>query len=158
MPLDPKHVGRKYGPYKYTLGVEKMREFAYAVGGGQPGVGFVQAPVDLNPLLHDEQAARAGPYGGVIAFPTFVVCFAMAPFGAAVTDPELGVNLPMLLHGEQEFEYFDVMRAGDVMETTGTIQEIFDKAGKDFLIVVTESFNQHGKLVVRGTWTAVISR
>jgi len=156
MPLDPKHIGRKYGPFKYTLGVEKMREFAYAVGGGFPGLGFVQAPPGLNPLLHDEQAARAGPYGAVIAFPTFVATFAMAPFGAAVVDPELGINLAMLLHGEQQFEYFDVMREGDVMETTGTIQEIFVRGGKDFLIVVTESTNQHGKLVVRGTWTAVV--
>lgn len=156
MALDPKHIGRKYGPFKYTLGVEKMREFAYAVCGGEPGVGITQTPQGLNPLLYDEKAAKAGPYGDVIAFPTFVVNFAMTPFGAAVSDPTLDINLPMLLHGEQEFEFFEVMRPGDVMETLGTITEIYEKAKKDFLVVVTESRNQHGKLAVRGTWTAVI--
>jgi acyl dehydratase len=156
MALDPKHIGRKYGPYKYTLGVEKMREFAYAVCGGEPGIGITEPPANLHPLLHDEKAAKASPYGDVIAFPTFVVNFAMTPFGAAFTDPTLGVNLMMLVHGEQEFEFFEVMRPGDVMETTGTITEIYEKASKDFLVVVTESYNQHGKLAVRGTWTAVI--
>ena len=42
------------------------------------------------------------------------------------------------------------------MSTVGTITQIYEKAGKDFVTVVTESKNQKDKLVVRGTWTAVI--
>ncbi len=157
MPVDPKHVGRTYGPYKYVVGLEKMREFAYAVGGGVPSSGFMGGPpAGLNPLLYDEKVSADGPYGAPIAFPTFAVTFAIAPFSAALTDPELQINLLMLVHGEQEFELFDVMRPNDVMTTTGTITQIFEKAGKDFVTVVTESKNQTGKLVVRGTWTAVI--
>jgi len=36
------------------------------------------------------------------------------------------------------------------------ITDLYDKVGKDFLVLTTESKNQHGKLVVRGTWLAVI--
>ncbi len=158
MPIDPKFVGKKYGPYTYHLGLEKMREFAYAVGGGVPSPGFGSIPEGLNPLLYDERAARSGPYGSVIAFPTFAVTFAIVPFAAALSDPELEINLLMIVHGEQEFEFFDVMRAGDVMTTSGSITQIYEKAHKDFVVVVTESTNQQGKLVVRGTWTAVIRR
>lgn len=157
MALDTKFVGKTYGPYTYTLGLEKMREFVAAISGGSPKLGFAP-PEDANPLLVDEKAAKNGPYGQVIAFPTFAVTFAMAGFSAAVTDPELNVNVLMLVHGEQHFEWFDVMRVGDVMTTTGKITRIAEKAGMDFLDVVTESNNQHGKLVVRGTWTAVIRR
>jgi len=156
MALDPQYIGRTYGPYKYVLGLEKMREFAFAVGGSTPSLGVVQAPEGLNPLLYDEAAAKAGPYGDVIALPTFAVTFAMAPFGEVVKDPQLGLNLRMLLHGEQEFEFGDVMKPGDVMQTTGTISEIYSRAGKDFLVVITESWNQRGKRAVKGTWTAVI--
>lgn len=156
MALDPKHVGKQYGPFTYHLDLEKMREFAHVVAGGRPVLGFGQPPPELSPLLHDEAAARQGPYGQVIAFPTFAVTFTIAAFSAAVTDPELGINLLMLVHGEQDFEFFDVMRAGDTMTTVGTIRELYQKAGKDFLVLVTESKNQHDKLVVRGTWTAVI--
>jgi acyl dehydratase len=157
MAIDPKYVGKTYGPTKYVIGLEKMREFAYAVGGGVPSSGFgAGAPDGLHPLLWDEAAAEKGPYKTPIAFPTFPVAFAMAPFGQAVTDPELGINLLMLVHGEQEFEIFDVMRPGDVMITTGKITQIYEKASKDFLVVETESRNQSGKLVIRGVWTAVI--
>ena len=156
MAIDPKFVGRKYGPYTYKLGLEKMREFSFVVSGGTPGLGYGAPPEGLHPLLWDDEAARRGPHGGVVAFPTFAVTFAIRPFSAAVTDPELAINLLMLVHGEQEFEYFEVMRDGDVMTTTGEIAQLYSKAGMDFVVVKTESKNQHGKLVVRGTWTAVI--
>jgi acyl dehydratase len=159
MAIDPRNVGRTYGPTTYVCGLEKMREFAYAIGGGVPSAGFGGgAPEGMSPLLWDEQAANKGPHGSVVAFPTFAVVFAIAPFFQAVSDPELGIDLVMLVHGEQEFEWFDVLRPGDVITTTGRITEIFEKAQKDFVHVLTESKNQHGKLVVKGLWTAVIRR
>lgn len=159
MAIDPKFIGKSYGPYKYEVGLEKMREFAYAVAGGAPSSGFTGGPPEgLNPLLWDEEAAKKGPYGSVIAFPTFAVTFAIKPFGAAIVDPDVGVNLLMLVHGEQEFEFFDVIRPGDVMTTTGSIKSIYEKAKMDFVVVETESKNQTGKLVVKGTWTAVVRR
>jgi acyl dehydratase len=60
------------------------------------------------------------------------------------------------LHGEQGFEFLDVVRPGDVMTTTGTISEIYEKSQKDFLICTTETKNQTGKVVIRAKWTAVI--
>ncbi len=156
MALDPKFVGKKYGPYPYKVGLEKMKEFAYAVSGGAPSVGYAGPPPGLSPQYWDERAAKDGPHKGVVAFPTFCVTFAIRPFAAAITDPEIGVNLLMLVHGEQELEFFDVMRDGDVMTTTGEIAQIYERNGKDFIVISTESKNQHGKLVVRGTWTAVI--
>ena len=157
MALDPKHIGKKYGPSVYQAGLEKMREFAYAIGGGVPSSAFLPGPPEgLNPLLFDEAAAREGPHGAVVAFPTFPVTFAMAPFSQAVTDPELGIDLLRLVHGEQDFELLDVIRPGDTLTSTGVITEIYSKSGKDFLVVTTESKSQTGKLVVKGTWTAVI--
>jgi acyl dehydratase len=157
MAIDPKYIGRSYGPTKYVIGLEKMREFAYAIGGGVPSSGFIGGPPPgLDPLLWDEAAAKSGPYEVPIAFPTFAVAFAMAPFGQAVTDPELGIDLLMLVHGEQEFEFFEVMRPGELMLTTGKISQIYEKAGKDFLVVETQTTNQTGKLIIRGVWTAVI--
>jgi len=158
MALDAQQIGKKYGPYQYDIGVEKMREFSAIVAGASPSLGQPELPARLSPLLHDEAAAKQGPYGSLIAFPTFAVTFAIAPFAAAVKDPAVGCNLLMLVHGEQEFEFFEVMRPGDRMTTVGTIQEIFEKAGMDFLVVTTESVNPPGTLVVRGTWTAVIRR
>lgn len=156
MALDPSHVGRTYGPYRYTLGLEKMREFAYAISGSTPMLGLGVPPPELDPLFYDEEKAKAGPYGSVIAFPSFAVTFAMAPFGAAIGDPALGIDLVRLVHGEQELEFPEVMRPNDVMITTGRIAEITAKKSLDFMTIESESVNQHGRVAVRGRWTAVI--
>jgi acyl dehydratase len=156
MPLDSKFIGRRYGPYTYQVGLEKLREFAYAVAGGVPSAAMGAVPDGLNPLLYDEKAARSSPYGSVIAFPTFAVTFAIAPFAAAVSDPEFAIDLLKVVHGEQELEWFGVIRPGDVLTTTGSVTEIYEKAHRDFMVVVSESKNQQGELVVRGTWTAII--
>jgi hypothetical protein len=42
------------------------------------------------------------------------------------------------------------------MTTTGQIASISSKKSLDFMVIHSESVNQHGKLAVRGVWTAVI--
>ena len=156
--LDPRHLGRRYGPTRYTVGAEKLKEFAYAIAGGVPSLGFTGTgpPPGLNPLLYDEEAAKQGPYGELIGLPTFAVVFAIAPFGEALCDPELKIDLKLLVHAEQEFELFEPIKAGDRMTSTGVITKLYTRAGKEFLGLTTESTNQHGRLAVRGLWLAVI--
>lgn len=158
MAIDKRFVGREYGPFEFEAGLEKMREFAYAIGGGVPSTGFSArgAPEGLSPLLYDEQAAKEGPWHSVIAFPSFAVTFAIAPFSKACMDPELQLNLLRLVHGEQRFEFFEVVRPGDRLTTRGKITDITAKRSLDFLEVTTETHNQHGRLVVRAKWTAII--
>jgi acyl dehydratase len=150
-------VGRTYGPYRYEVGAEKIREFALAIGGGIPSAIYAQPmPADLSPAYWDEAFAKE--HGGLVAPPTFCVNFAIKPFVACTADAELGLDLLMLVHGEQEFEFDGPVRAGDVLETTGTIAELYEKSGKDFVVMKTVSRNQHGREAVRGTWTAVIRK
>lgn len=151
-------VGRVYGPVTYEVGYEKLREFAYAVGGTIPSASFsgIGPPASLHPWLHDREAGRASPHGDVVALPTFAVVYAMAVFAKAVVDPDLEIDLLRLVHGEQDFEFPEAVKPGDVISTTGTITKFFEKAGKDFLTVTSESLNQHGRVVARGVWTAVI--
>lgn len=158
MALDPKHVGRSYGPFVYEVGVEKLREFAFAVGGSIPSMGFsaVDPPETLHPWLHDKAAAAASPWGSVIAMPNFAVVYAIGPFSKACTDPALGIDLLRLVHGEQEFEFLEVVRPGDVLTTHGAITDISSKKSLDFLTVTTESRDARQRLMTRAKWTAVI--
>lgn len=157
MALDPSFIGRTYGPFHYEVGLEKIREFAAAISGAVPSAGFgFEGAGKINPLYFDEEAGRASRHGSVIAPPTFPVVFAIRPFAAASADPELGIDLLRLVHGEQEFELLEVIRPGDRMTTVGRIADIQRKRDLDFLVLVTESTNQHGRLAVRATWTAII--
>ena len=159
MAIDKKFIGKKYGPTTYEVGVEKLREFAYAISGGVPSHGWGgHAPDGLHPWLYDAKAAKESPTGTVVAFPSFAVVFALAPFHAAVSDPAIGINLLLLVHGEQEFEFEEPVKPGDVLTSTGEITEIYEKANMDFFVVSTESKNQHGRVAVRGRWMAVIRR
>ncbi len=151
-------VGRSYGPYRYEVGAEKIREFALAIGGGVPSSIYPPAfPADLPRDYWDDAYAKEH-HGALVAPPTFCVTFAIKPFVACTLDPELGLNLLLLVHGEQELETLEPVRAGDVMVTVGTLAEHYEKNGKEFVVVRTVSTNQHGREAVRGAWTAVIRK
>ena len=155
MPIDPRHVGRRYGPFRHTVSAERIRDFAVAVAGGVPGH-FGAASGDPHPWSVDEGAAALSPYGALVGPPTFGVTFAMDPFALACADPEIGLNLVRLLHAEQEFEHGRVVRPGDVLTTTGEVVEVHSKGPLDFMTVRSETRNQAGELVLVGRWTAVI--
>lgn len=156
MAIDKRHLGRRYGPYRFSVGVEQIRDFAAATGGGVPGRVFGTPPPHAHPWTWDAEAAARSPYGAVIAPPGFAAAFAIQPFSAACADPELGLNVLRLLHGGQELELLAPVRAGDVVTTTGEITRLQDRANLDFLDVTTTSVNQRGEVVVRAVWTAVI--
>ena len=159
MPLSAGSIGKTYGPFTYDVGLEKVKEFALAISGGVPSSAFPTViPETMNRHYWDEEFARGTRHGGVIAPPTFCVVFALKPFAVATMDPELDINLMALVHGEQEFEFLEPVRPGDRITTVGTITGWHEKQGKDFLTLVTESRNQHGRVAVRGTWLAVIRK
>ena len=159
MPVDRAHLHRRYGPYVYGVGREDLRDFTAAVAGGIPGRAFASAAPDhAHPFTWDEDTARAGPHGGLVAAPGFATVFAVEPFAAAVSDPVLGLDLVRLLHGEQELEWLEPMRPGDLLTTLGEISRIDERGNMDVVEVTTTTTNQHGRLVVRGVWTAVIRR
>jgi acyl dehydratase len=154
--IDRAHLGRRYGPYRFEVGLEHVKAFAAATGGGVPGRVFPAPPADAHPFTFDEDAARASPHGGLIASPTFAAAFAIQPFATACADPALALDVLRLVHGEQAFEFEEPVRPGDVLETIGEITRLQDRGSLEFLEVTTETRNQHGRLVVRGVWTAII--
>jgi acyl dehydratase len=156
VPIDRKHLGRRYGPFTFAVGLQHVRDFVAAVGGGVPGHVFSAPPDRVHPWTWDEEAARRSPVGGLVAPPTFATAFAIEPFAKACSDPELGVNVLRLVHGEQEFEFLEPVRPGDVLETTGDITRLQERGNLDFLEVTTTTRNQHGRVVVKGVWTAII--
>jgi acyl dehydratase len=156
MAIDRAFVGRRWGPFRYTVGVEKLREYVAAISGATPSLGLAGFPEDVHPVLHDETAAATGPYRSVIGFPTFAVTFAMAPFGAAMLDPALGIDLLRLVHGEQDFEFLEVLRPGDVLTTHGELVEVSMRGRHEVLVVRTESVNQHRRVAVRAVFTGLI--
>ncbi len=147
MALESKYIGRKYGPYHYEVGVEKVREFALCLSGEIPSMSFDEG---FGPL-----SGHFANYPEIVP-PTFAAVYNIRPFSAAIFDPELEVNVMMLVHGEQAFELRRPVRPGDSLTTSGEIVDIAEKAGKKFLVVKSTTQDARGEVVTVGTWTAVI--
>ena len=149
-------LGRTWGPFRYVMGAEKMREYAVAISGGVPSYVSTGLPEDLHPVLHDEEAAARSSWGSMIAFPMFAVLFSIAPAQAALLDPAMEVDVFRVLHGEQDFEFREVLRPGDVLLTTGTLESHTVRGNAELFVIRTDSVNQHGRLAVRGRFTAFV--
>jgi acyl dehydratase len=66
---------------------------------------------DYNPLFRDPTVAAGTAYGGIIAPPTFINLFRERKSELLLS--ELEVDLPRLLHGEQDITYYAPVRPGD---------------------------------------------
>ncbi|HLY39098.1 MAG TPA: MaoC family dehydratase N-terminal domain-containing protein [Candidatus Binatia bacterium] len=132
-------IGRVLSTGSATVGAEHVTEFARALG-------------DPNPLYIDAAAARRGPFGTLVAPPTYPIAFmTQAMAGGMDTFLELGLNFMTLVHGEQEFEYARPIRAGETLTLTGRIADIYEKSGSsgtlDFVVLETEARDAEGALV-----------
>ncbi|MEV5802557.1 MaoC family dehydratase N-terminal domain-containing protein [Streptomyces collinus] len=145
MALDQSFVGRTYPPTEpYEVGREKIREFAEAVGEG-------------NPAYTDPDAAKAFGHSDVIAPPTFVFSITFRAAGQVIEDPQLGLDYSRVVHGDQKFAYVRPVRAGDRLSVTSTIEGIKSLAGNDVLDIRGEVHDEAGELVVTA-WTKLVAR
>lgn len=145
MAVDKKFIGKKYGPMTYEVGWEKAKEYASAIK-------------NEDPHYMDKTFAKGTKYGDVIIPPTFAVVYSGHLCMPFFFDQELKLDMAMLVHGEQAFEFFDVVRPGDVLTTTGTIINIENKEKLDTVSLQGESVNQDGKLVCKATYTFAIRK
>ncbi len=143
MAIDKKFIGKEYKPITYVVGQEKIKEYALAVK-------------DLNPLYIDPEFAKKSKYSSVVAPPMFVVVYAKEVMDNLFSDRELNLNMARLVHGEQEFNFHKVVKANDVIKTTGKIKNIYEKGNNDFVELETKSYNQNNELVVDGNWVFII--
>ena len=145
MQLDKKLIGHSFKPFTTTVEAGKIRLFCKAIG-------------EENPIYLDEAAAKAAGYRTIVAPPTFAT---------AVTndDPEkggllrlLGVDIGLILHGEQHYEYHQPIHVGDKLTCQQKVVDIYDKKGGALWFVVSETSmkDKAGKLVAKATGITVV--
>jgi acyl dehydratase len=143
MPVKTEAIGKTYDPVMYTVGREKIREYASAIGAE-------------NPVHFDADAAKAAGFHDIVAPPMFCVVYSSRSVGPAVVDPEVGINFATMVHGGQVFEWGEPVCAGDEITTITKVTEIYEKGGKGFYVFESVSSNQDGDETVRGTWTNIV--
>lgn len=143
MSLKTDAVGKTWPAHEYEVGREKIREYAQVIG-------------LENPVYFDASAARAEGFRDIVAPPMFVVVYAAGAMAPVLFDPDVAINFAAMVHGGQEFEWAEPVCSGDLITTKTTCRDIYPKDGKGFYVFETESTNQSGELVCRGTWTNIV--
>jgi acyl dehydratase len=143
MPVSTEAIGKQWPEASFEVEAARIDQYASAVG-------------EDNPVYHDPEAARAAGFRDQVAPPMFCVVYSAPALGPAILDPEVGINLPTMVHGGQEFEWGEPVCAGDVITTVATCKEIYEKDGRGFYVFESVSANQDGLRTVRGTWTDIV--
>lgn len=143
MPLNPAFVGRTAAasePLEVTRG--DIRRFATAIG-------------DRSPVCHDVEAARAAGHPDLVAPPTFLITATFGgEAGALLSDPELGLDYSVVVHGEQSFAFSRPVHAGDVLETVTRVTGI-RSAGRNELMTLVTTVTSGGEPVAEVANTVV---
>ena len=143
MGLKTDAVGKEWPGSTYQVGREKIKEYANALG------------ID-NPVHLDVEAARAAGFRDVVAPPMFAVVYSSPAMAPAILDPEVELNFAAMVHGGQEFAWDEPACSGDEITTSTKCLSIEEKDGKGFYVFETNSVNQDGAQVARGTWTLIV--
>jgi acyl dehydratase len=143
MALKTDAVGKEWPATTYQVGREKIKEYANALG------------ID-NPVHQDVEAARAAGFRDVPAPPMFAVVYSSPALAPAILDPAVEMNFAAMVHGGQEFVWDEPACSGDEITTATKCLSIEERDGKGFYVFETNSVNQDGGQVARGTWTLIV--
>lgn len=129
-------LGQEYDCFTYPpIRAEELIEYARTLG--------VEDPIYL-----DEQEAKRGPWGGLVAFPTYVV---KLRGGAHMPDVVVREMSSGGFDAGKDIDFHAPIRPGDVITARSAIVEIYEKTGRSgsmwFVVYRQELQNQHGELI-----------
>jgi len=131
MALNRNCVGREYREIETRVTREAIRSYALACN-------------EDNPRYIDP----ASP-GGIIAPPMFGVVVTWESLLNASGDPEVGVDVMRLQHGEQEMEFIAPIRPGDLITSRSRIASIESRTTGEALDIELTAQNQDDEPVLR---------
>jgi acyl dehydratase len=121
MALNPGLAGRTFPPTRpYIVSREKITEFGTAIG--------ADSEEDVAP-------------------PTFSIVIAFRAMQDLMTDPDVGIELRNVVHGDQRFSYARPIRAGDELVATLTVDSVRNSAGMDMISTRTDITTTGGEAV-----------
>ena len=133
MEIDKNKKGKKYPPYTYDISKEKIKEYARAA------------------KCYDSNNFRKESF---IAPPMFAVVFQIPAIEPIISD--LNIDISKVIQVKQEFEFQEVIRAGDAITTCSKITDIFDGTEFYLITIETNSKNQNDLIVCKGEYTIIV--
>jgi len=139
--INKKHIGYHFP--QVTLPVEegRLKYLAKTLG-------------EKRDIYLDSSAAKKAGLPGILAPPTFPFMLEIDALDLIDLVTFLGESLEKLLHGEEEFNYFAPIYAGDKITVRKVISDIIDKKEGALQFVIFENtFINQNELIVAKTRT-----
>jgi hypothetical protein len=128
MPLNRASVGKTYPSVDFVVEADRVAVFERAVG--HPGDG-------VPPTLVTAPELAAG-------------------LSNVLGDPDLGVDLARILHGEQSYTWHRPLALGETVTASATIEEIRGRPALEFLTLRTAIVDASSTLVCEGRTTLIL--
>ena len=104
----------------------------------------------------DAFAAVIGESDTSVAPPTFSIRISLSQYESILTQPEIGVDWTRLVHGDQKFEIYRPVIAGDIFTCSATIETLRTVAGNEIISVRSDLHN--GSELVVSSWSTLVVR
>ena len=146
---DVAEIGHRSPVFTYLVTEESIADYCKAVR-------------NENPLYLDADAAKIGPFGGIIAPPTYV--FKCAPLrrnevmhaqGYASPEEKRDRATP---YAKSELKFYRPIKVGDTITSTVELQDKYERRGNQFITWKTEAVNQNDEKIVEYTYTIIWRR
>lgn len=143
--IDHKWIGHSFAPFTRKIEKGQLWFFTKAIG-------------ETNPIFTDELAAKTAGYTALPAPPTYGFSLSNAQADTFSYAKAMGIQLEVLLHGEEAFEYLHPILAGDEITFQRTVLDIYVKKGGllEFVKMETTMTNQIQELVGKMQTTFVV--
>src|SRR6202158_2450082 len=138
MPLNKSCVGKTYPPVTTEVTLDAIQKYARAYNDDTPAFFDANRPT------------------GIVAPPMFAVTVTWNALMTAVLDPSLQADLLRLVHGEQDMEFLNPIRPGDIISASAKIISIETKASGETMTVELNASNQAGQHVNKTLFSAFI--
>jgi len=130
-------IGRTFPPTPpYEVSRAKIAEFARALG-------------DDNPAYFGDDP---------IAPPTFAAVLAAQAWDQMFADPELELELKRIVHTDQHFEWNRAIKAGDVIRSAVTLEDIRFRGLQEFITIAVHLVTVEGETVAISRSTLIHHR
>ncbi len=114
---DATKTGKEFAPIVWEVERGKIREMAKAIG-------------DPNPVYLEMEAAMKEGYRDIPAPPTFLTVPMMWSSSMPVLINDLKINFMMVLHGEEEYEFYREIYPGDTITGIPKVVSVEEKTSK----------------------------
>ena len=137
-------IGKKFEPYTYIVGREKIREFCLSIG-------------ETNPIYIDQQTAKQAGFSDTPIPPTFQTAFIFWGMPTFMQDiQELGIDTDHMLHLKEKYDYMRPVYPD--AKITAQLEVADVKLGKMNMVTFRSIFlNQKKEACIKAEMTIVIT-